>query len=204
MDDASDTARPLSIAKPSGDAVNPLLTEVFDRWSTGFVLIDRSHAVLWANKAFESTADGDLLRVEDGRLKVGGPLRRLFEERMERLFMGGSARPLHFGEIWGDLALVFQGVGHAPNGRPEAAMVSLLDLRHGVPNGQWICEMFDLTAAEGRVLQAIAAGRTAEEVAEALQISVNTVRTHLHRIFSKTGFSTQASLVRLTYLLPVR
>jgi len=37
----------------------------------------------------------------------------------------------------------------------------------------------------------------APEVAEAFGISVNTVKSHLQRIFSKTGASRQADLVKL-------
>jgi DNA-binding CsgD family transcriptional regulator len=48
-----------------------------------------------------------------------------------------------------------------------------------------------------RVLLAIARGVSANEAADMLGISEATVRTHLQRMFSKTGTSRQADLLRL-------
>jgi DNA-binding CsgD family transcriptional regulator len=47
------------------------------------------------------------------------------------------------------------------------------------------------------MLEQLAVGLTVAEAAEALQISGNTARTHLARIFSKTGVSRQAELIAL-------
>ncbi len=57
--------------------------------------------------------------------------------------------------------------------------------------------LFDLTGAEARVAREIAGGATPEETAIRLGISIETVRTHLKRIFAKTGTHRQADLVRL-------
>ncbi|MEJ1161194.1 helix-turn-helix transcriptional regulator [Prosthecomicrobium sp. N25] len=52
-----------------------------------------------------------------------------------------------------------------------------------------------LTKAEARVAAEIAAGRTVAEAGRTLGISRETVRTHLKRIFEKTGCRRQAELV---------
>ena len=54
-----------------------------------------------------------------------------------------------------------------------------------------------LTRAEARFLAALAAGRTVPEASDHLGISQATGRTHLTRIFGKTGTSRQPELVRL-------
>lgn len=57
--------------------------------------------------------------------------------------------------------------------------------------------LYRLTPAEARVAHEIAAGADRKECAKNLSISVETVRSHLKRIFEKTGTSTQRELVAL-------
>src|SRR4030095_11526980 len=56
---------------------------------------------------------------------------------------------------------------------------------------------FDLTPAELRVLQSSVAVGGVRETPAALGIAETTVKTHLHRVFAKTGVSRQADLVKL-------
>ncbi|QKD00915.1 LuxR family transcriptional regulator [Mesorhizobium loti R88b] len=60
-----------------------------------------------------------------------------------------------------------------------------------------VAALFGLTPAEARVFEQIAAGRTVEETSDALDIGRSTVRTHLLRLFEKTGVRRQAELVQL-------
>jgi len=56
---------------------------------------------------------------------------------------------------------------------------------------------FQLTPAELRVLFSIVETGGVSEVADILGISEATVRTHLHRLYEKTGSGRQAELVKL-------
>jgi DNA-binding CsgD family transcriptional regulator len=56
---------------------------------------------------------------------------------------------------------------------------------------------FDLTPAETRVLASLLGGHTLADTAIALRVAGATARTHLENIFSKTGVSRQADLMRL-------
>jgi DNA-binding CsgD family transcriptional regulator len=60
-----------------------------------------------------------------------------------------------------------------------------------------IAKEFKLTPAELRVLFAIVEVGGVREVAEVLGVSTETVKTHLSRLFDKTGAGRQADLVRL-------
>jgi DNA-binding CsgD family transcriptional regulator/PAS domain-containing protein len=60
-----------------------------------------------------------------------------------------------------------------------------------------IAKSFGLTPAEARTLEHLAGGATIAQTADAIGISTNTTRTHLARIFSKTGTSRQADLIAL-------
>lgn len=57
--------------------------------------------------------------------------------------------------------------------------------------------LFDLTPAEARVLLKIGSGAGATATALSLGIGDNTLKTHLNRIYAKTGTSRQPDLVKL-------
>jgi DNA-binding CsgD family transcriptional regulator len=60
-----------------------------------------------------------------------------------------------------------------------------------------IIKLYKLTPTELRVLLAIVQVGGAVEVAETLGVAGSTVKTHLHRLFAKTGAKRQADLVKL-------
>ena len=57
--------------------------------------------------------------------------------------------------------------------------------------------MYKLTPTELRALLAIVDVGGVPEVAAALGVSVTTIKTHLSRLFEKTGVTRQADLVKL-------
>jgi DNA-binding CsgD family transcriptional regulator len=57
--------------------------------------------------------------------------------------------------------------------------------------------VFGLSPGQLRVAQKIASGQGLKTLAQDLGISVNTARTHLSRLYDKTGVSSQPALVRL-------
>ncbi|MGE0699642.1 MAG: helix-turn-helix transcriptional regulator [Hyphomicrobiaceae bacterium] len=93
------------------------------------------------------------------------------------------------GVSWRAVAAVFVASAAAPPQMPAAALALL----------------YDLTPAETRVLELIVEGRQPAEAAAHLGITLATVKTHLVRVFDKTGVNRQADLVRLvgSLTLPV-
>ena len=57
----------------------------------------------------------------------------------------------------------------------------------------------DLTPREAEVLRLIAAGKSNREIARALFVSEATVKTHVNRIFAKTGSRDRAQAIRYAY-----
>lgn len=57
--------------------------------------------------------------------------------------------------------------------------------------------IYGLSPAQRRVAGLVAEGLTLNEIAERMGITPNTARTHLNRIFEKTGVRNQAALVRI-------
>jgi DNA-binding CsgD family transcriptional regulator len=75
------------------------------------------------------------------------------------------------------------------------------------PDGQdgadAVAAAYGLTPTETRVLASLLDGCTLVETATALGVAVTTAKTHLDKIFLKTGVSRQADLARLgTSLVP--
>ena len=56
---------------------------------------------------------------------------------------------------------------------------------------------YGLSKAEVRLCKTLLTGKTAQQAADALNISPNTVKTHLSRIFHKTGVHSQTALLHL-------
>jgi len=67
-----------------------------------------------------------------------------------------------------------------------------------------IAKAYDLTPSELRVLLAIVEVGGVPELAEALGIGETTVKTHLGRLYEKTGARGQAELVKLVAGFPTR
>jgi DNA-binding CsgD family transcriptional regulator len=66
-----------------------------------------------------------------------------------------------------------------------------------LPPVEALVALYELTPTEARVLVEIAAGKNRAAAAEALGIADSTVKTHLARVFEKTGTSEQGELAKL-------
>ncbi len=72
----------------------------------------------------------------------------------------------------------------------------LLSAAVRAPGGQ---DDTDLTPRESEVLRLIAAGKSNREIARALFVSEATVKTHVNRIFAKTGSRDRGQAIRYAY-----
>ena len=83
---------------------------------------------------------------------------------------------------------------------PIAAVAAILiaDAATGpATSAEILGALFDLTPAEARIFTLIAGGVTLGEIGAQLGISSTTAKTHLARIYHKTGQNSRAGLVRL-------
>jgi len=69
--------------------------------------------------------------------------------------------------------------------------------QHDTPHDSRLQQLWDLTPAEAKVAGLLASGLRPREISERLEVSCNTVRSHIQKIYLKTETSRQADLVRL-------
>ena len=86
----------------------------------------------------------------------------------------------------------------------EASAVAAIFVRDGDDkhdDAELLTTIYELSAAESRLLACLLAGRDLSEAASELGIALSTVRTHLKVIFRKTGVNRQSELIRLALQL---
>jgi DNA-binding CsgD family transcriptional regulator/PAS domain-containing protein len=185
------------------------LEDTFDGLAAAMVLVDAQGRVVHANTAARAMAGGSI-SVRQGALVVDD---RAVSAALKDIFAFSSEGDAAVGDRGISLALA------APDGEHYAAhvlplssgerrragarysAVAALFVQHQAIDGpaapELIARTYGLTLTELRVLVAIVQVGGVPETAVALGIAETTVKTHLHRVYSKTGTSRQAELVRL-------
>lgn len=186
------------------------LADVLDNLTAGIFLLDSQCRVVHANSAGRVLlAADDVVRSVAGQLvtcsmEANRTLREALAGRDDGLLPAANdhAMPLQSptGERYVGHLLPLSSVLRNCSERAVDAAGALL-LRKvslaGRSYGELIARTFDLTPTELRVLLSIVEIGGVPETAAALGIAETTAKTHLHRIFAKTGVSRQADLVKL-------
>jgi DNA-binding CsgD family transcriptional regulator/PAS domain-containing protein len=183
-----------------------------DALTSAIVLVDSGGRILQANRAAQNmfSAGGPILSLrgeltthqpdatnalraaighaatDESELGYGGigvPVRRGREDTIPSIahvlpLKSGKLRP---GLSLGAVAAVFVTPAHETAAPPVEALAAL----------------YDLTPTEARVMIEIASGKNRAGTAIALGIADSTVKTHLARVFEKTGTSEQPELAKL-------
>jgi DNA-binding CsgD family transcriptional regulator len=183
---------------------------MLDMNRAGIVLVDETMALVQANRAALAMFErGGAIRLRAGRV--------LAEQALSQTALESAVRQAAVDEA---------GIGRRGLGVPvrdaEGApfVIHVLPLRVGAlrrglvaracaalfvspsaigapPPSEALSLLYDLTPAELRVLELIAAGRNGPEICHELGIAESTMRTHLRRVFEKTDTRRQADLVAL-------
>jgi DNA-binding CsgD family transcriptional regulator len=184
------------------------LANALDGLSAAVFLVDRQCRIEHANEAGQRMLDeDDFLRSVAGQLVMrdatanrnmrqsiidGGDLGMATGKATVVLIARGGQR--YIAHLWPLRSLI----GHGPEAPTAAAA---LFVRKVEPDSQSyggvVASAFGLTPAELRVLLAIVEVGGVPETSEMLGLAETTVKTHLYRVFSKTGASRQADLVKL-------
>jgi DNA-binding CsgD family transcriptional regulator/PAS domain-containing protein len=189
-------------------AETAVLADTVDGLGAGLFVVDGTTRILHTNAAARRLlAAEDVLSSHGGRLVACDPQ----ANRSLRLALTATDGPI---DVMPDpLPLIApdgtRRVGHVrplkPVARsygngPQEALAAVLVYKAGMECPRppdIIARSFNLTPTELRVLLAIVEIGGAPEVAAKLGIAPSTVRTHVGRLFEKTGTKRQAELVRL-------
>jgi DNA-binding CsgD family transcriptional regulator len=192
-----------------------------DALTVGIAAVDPHARVLYANeemyRLFER-ADGPL-RYSGGRLLAADPACQASLKKM--IVQACAGKPLH------DMS---RGFLLARSSEPDgvSAAICVMPMNdpgdYGLPDGQPLAivfaralaqdinledeaiRLFGLTPAEAKVASALASGQSLAEAADEQMVRITTARTHLARIFQKTGTRQQSQVAALLSAvhLPVR
>lgn len=204
----------------SGSAEASAFAETLNGLDAGIYLVSRNAGIVFANTAGQAmlrdgnvvSGEGDVLRVADGEAET--VLRSVIVSAADGdVAMGtkGIAVPLtgKDGNRYVAHALPLTSGARRAASIAFAAAAALFIRKTALPASsapQVMARAFRLTPTELRVLLAVVEVGGIAKVAENLGISTSTVRTHLGRVFHKTGVARQADLVRLVegYSTPLR
>jgi DNA-binding CsgD family transcriptional regulator len=186
------------------------LAESLDGLSASLFLVDAEGRLVHANAAGNQLlAAADVFRIANGRLAaVEAPIDRELRETIAATASGdgalgtkGMALPLirDDGERYVAHALPLAS-DMRRNAGGRSATLALFVNKAGLSapsQPEAIARAYKLTLTELRVLLAIVDVGGAPEVANALGIATSTVKTHLSRLYEKTGVRRQADLAKL-------
>lgn len=186
------------------------LADVLDNLASGIFLLDAACWVVHANSAGHALlAADDVVRSVAGQLvtcsaEANQTLREAFATRSGTALLAARDRAILLlsrgDERYVAHILPLSSVLRNGSERVVDAAGALLlrKVTLGGPSyGELIARTFDLTPAELRVFLSIVEVGGIPETAAALGIAETTAKTHLHRVFAKTGVSRQADLVKL-------
>jgi DNA-binding CsgD family transcriptional regulator len=185
--------------------------ETFDGLSAGMFLVDESGRIVHANASGRKLlAEGPALRDAGGRItSPDGHAARALNEIVaaaadgdEAVGVRGIALPINGrdGEQYAAHVLPLTSGSRRSAGAKYTSVAAVFVRKAAIEASsppEVIARKFNLTPSELRVLLATVEIGGVPDVANALGIGEATVKTHLHRVFGKTGTGRQADLVKL-------
>ncbi|XIA63601.1 helix-turn-helix transcriptional regulator [Bradyrhizobium sp. TZ2] len=187
------------------------LADTFDSLAAGLFLFDVKGRLVRANlNGHIILSEGTMLRAAAGRLVATNPSANdTIQTALVCAKMGGAnfaadvvALPLTGtdGQHYVAHILPLTSRTRQKTGAGHAATTAMFVCKAQVETPavpEIIAKLYRLTPSELRVLLALFDAGGVSEIADVLGISEATTRTHLHRVFAKTGTKRQADLVKL-------
>lgn len=176
-----------------------LHTSLDDR-KTAIVQVDEWAKVLWVSaEAQQELATGDAILIRGGRLQAR---ERGADQRLKAAIRWAAQLDDGLYPRRGAVPIVLDG-GHgaAANvcwvlGESGLVLVSINDRGMAAERLVAAALVYGITPAQLRVARLIIEGHDMMTVSKCLGVSVNTARTHLQRMYDRTGVRTQPALVR--------
>jgi DNA-binding CsgD family transcriptional regulator len=183
-------------------------TTYLDRSVFPFLLTDARGRVLYGNSAAkQATGSKDGIAIASGQLTLTSQRSRAaFAKIIENVATGrgGSFCRVEVGRPsdkppYRVLLMSVPSSEGLPRGLSQPAAIVLIvdtDARFEL-DAEVLEDVFSLTPAEARVTGKLGAGQSAEEIADEMGVSLQTVRTHIRRVLVKTATGRQGELIAL-------
>ncbi|MBS0425427.1 MAG: PAS domain-containing protein [Proteobacteria bacterium] len=172
-----------------------------DKSKDAIVLLDVTGQVLFVNQQAERLLRHGSLSIRNGRLNSPIPSERRALMTALLNAQEGIGGTLQFGGHNQITRMAM--ISPIPLARGELLEVStrimmiIYDPDRADPGGniEVFARLYRLTAAEARILKNLLLQQSTAEIAQALHISIHTLRTHLKSLFAKTNTKNQRNLV---------
>jgi DNA-binding CsgD family transcriptional regulator len=192
-------ARAVMIGSQIQAAQSESLLRAFERAGLSIALLGRAGQVIAATSGFARHFD-ELLRDGPGRLRI---IDGEGDSRLGKALAGLERQGAGASVAVRDADQIGRAILHLVPARLDArdlfqnvwsfAILAHPD-NHAIPGADVISALFDLTPAEARVARGIASGATLLELARQWNVSEETIKSQLKRIFVKTSTRRQSDL----------
>jgi DNA-binding CsgD family transcriptional regulator/PAS domain-containing protein len=197
-----------------GKMATALYRQVLDRLSVAVFVVGPGRRLIFTNARGEDMLrEDDLLGLNNRTLQAKRTVgvETAFDDALDRALKGDSAVgiagigvPLSGLKGGRAAAYVLPIAGNDIRGAMGPGHCSVFVARRGEQQPMAIeilRTLFDLTASEARVATLLASGEKPQIIASALDVSINTVRSHLKHAYAKTDTADQTTLMALIHSL---
>lgn len=180
--------------------------DVLERLADGVIVLDRRARVIFANSSARRFEADGILRLRPLISTCSQVHSKRLSELISTALSGSAGGAMSIPRLADGqpLPVVVSSVRSKELGRLSdaglknaAVLVFVIDpaARNSMPVSQ-IMDAYGLTQAEARVALVTSSGSTILEAARLLNLSPNTIKTHLRRVFAKTATGRQTELAR--------
>jgi DNA-binding CsgD family transcriptional regulator len=198
-----------SVPKPNPAGLSPLGRAILDKLDRGIVLLDGNGGLVDANAlALQVLKQGDGIHIRSGRFAFAdADLNAKLERLLGQAGRAGNGSATIAARIKRPRAAPYRIVVSAVAANGDSRGVAFVALIYGPGERREISsavlrELYGLTPGQAEVARRLHSGKSVDETASDLELSPNTVRTHLKQIFSRCEVKSQAELLHLLALGP--
>jgi DNA-binding CsgD family transcriptional regulator len=185
--------------------------EAMNAFGTGIAILDTRAYVLLANTTAEQLVRQPTMFKAPPPLPLAlrhadsnHALRKAVASAFERASTALQLRDVQGRSVINAVVLPLPASSQRSYGQRPTVLLAMNELvrSQAIPD-RWLSQMFGLTRAEALVANWLVSGRSIDEYAQHRGISLETARSQLKTVLSKTGMSRQAQLVAALARLPV-
>ena len=186
---SQDRRRPASINEDDRDAIcGRALANWVDGERRARLIVTRDLDVMWMNEAARALRDeGEAFAVSDGRLTPRSPI-------IASLVLGARSEEAGCAVVPGEGGRHWVAWTREVCAPPNVLVGLTMQRARSEIRFQALIENHLLTPSEGRIIEMLLGGAETGRIAQALDISIETLRTHLKHAYQKLGVRSRGEL----------